>query len=389
MNTNNTFTLPVVIDQIVPGGLGLGRVDGRVVLVPLAAMGDHCTVTIQLGEQIGQVDSVETPGPDRVEPACPHYGECGGCDFMHLSYEGQLQAKVGMIEDALRRTAKLQEWPAIAIVASPEPLANRVRATWRPSPDGGAGYFRRDSHEVIDIRTCPILEPTLEARRKVLAPRDVVQALTNGRDVSLAEGDDEAGSIQVTVNGVRYLARADVFFQANGALLDQFTAFVVEAAAPQADQRVHDLYCGLGLFSVPLARLAGTVDGIDVHEPAILLGMENARLNAVTNCAFQAMSVENWLRHCPPAGVTVIDPPRAGLSKATAALLPGKVRHRLIYVSCDPVTFARDARRLMDHGLRLTGLTAFDMFPQTHHVELVATFEKSARSRRRERASRG
>jgi 23S rRNA (uracil1939-C5)-methyltransferase len=383
MPDTSSTTMQIDIEQIVPGGLGLGRSDGRVVLVPLTAPGDQCTVQVAPGETTGRLLQVINPGPARIEPRCPHFGVCGGCDFMHLDYNAQIQAKAAMIEDALRRIGRFHEWPAVSVMPSSEPFGSRIRAVWRPSPDGGAGYFRRESNEVIDIDVCPILEPGLEARRRLLSPRSAIRALTNGKDISLDLEDSDAGQITFVLGQNRYQARSDVFFQANGAVLEPFVECVIAAANPSKEQSVHDLFCGLGLFSIPLARLAATVDGIDGDEEAVLLGIENARGNSLTNCAFHAMTVENWLRHSPIGDIIIIDPPRAGLSKSAASMLPGKVKSRLVYVSCDPVTFARDASRLVERGMRFTSLTAFDMFPQTHHVELVATFEKSKRSQRR------
>ena len=369
----------IEITQIVPGGFGLGRDNGRVILVPLTAIGDQAAITVSAGEVHGRLIDVVTPGQDRIEAVCPHFGECGGCDFMHLSYPAQLSAKSAMIADAMRRNGGFHDLEPVTVVPSPDPFAYRLRATWRPAPGGGAGYLRRDSHEVIDITTCPILVPTLETARKATAPHDTIQALTNGRDISIAESDGEAGPIAISVGEFTFLARADIFFQENNLLLERFANEVVSAAAVRAEERVQDLFCGLGLFSLPLSRQAATVDAVDSDEATVLLGIENASRNGITNCAFQALSVETWLKNCPPADVTVIDPPRSGLSKFAAMTIPAKTRRRLVYVSCDPVTFARDARRLENGGLRLTNLAAYDMFPQTHHVEIVATFDRKNR----------
>ena len=366
----------VEIERIVPRGLGLARIDGRVVFVPLVSTGDTCTIEAEESGSKAHLISVDVPGPDRVEPLCQHYGVCGGCDFMHLTYAAQLAAKQSIIVDAMRRTGGFREFAEPEIVGSPEPFHSRSRATWRQAPYGGAGYLKRDSHEAVDIIECPIIVPALEKFRRMVAPESDVQALSNGLDIAWHDDETASGEIRIKVGELTFAARADVFWQANSALIEQFSAHVVAAAEVQSTDRVYDLFSGLGLFALPMAKQAETVDAIDGFEAAVLLGIENARLNGITNCAFQAMSVETWLSNAPKADVVVVDPPRAGLTKSVIDRLRIKVLRRLVYVSCDPVTFARDARKLVDSGFKLQAVTAFDMFPQTHHVELVGVFNR-------------
>jgi 23S rRNA (uracil1939-C5)-methyltransferase len=366
----------VTIESIVPGGLGLARDDGRVILVPQTAPGDTCLVSVRAGQTRAELLRILQPSPTRATPACQHFGVCGGCDFMHLTYEAQLAAKQGIIADALRRTGRFADLPDIRMVPNPAPLGDRMRAAWHVAPNGGAGYYRRGSHEVIDIHHCPIIDPVLEARRQDLRPTGEVDALSNGVDVSMRQDGHETNHIEIEVAGFRFLASADVFFQTTRALLRPFVEHVVASAAPSPTDRVTDLYAGVGLFSIPISASALTVDGVEGSEAAVLLALENARINNRSNCAFHAMPVETWLRACPAADIMIVDPPRTGLGKAAIALLPKKVRSRLVYVSCDPVTFARDARILVDAGLRIRAITGFDIFPQTRHVELVAVFER-------------
>jgi len=364
----------VTIESIVPGGLGLARDDGRVILVPLTALGDTCLVSVRAGQTRAELLRILEPSPTRAAPACQHFGVCGGCDFMHLTYEAQLAAKEGIIADALRRTGRFTDLPDIRMVPNPAQLGDRMRATWHVAPYGGAGYYRRGTHEVIDIQHCPIIDPALEARRGDLHPSGEVDALSNGADVSMRQGGRDTNQIEIDVSGFRFLASADVFFQTTRALLRPFVEHVIEVAAPSATDRVMDLYAGVGLFSIPISVSALMVDGVEGSEAAVLLALENARINNRPNCAFHAMPVETWLQTCPAADVAIVDPPRTGLGKAAIALLPKKVRSRLVYVSCDPVTFARDARILVDAGLRIGAITGFDIFPQTHHIELICAF---------------
>jgi len=374
----------ITIERIVAGGFGLGRHEGRVLLVPLTAPGDEVEVGVPERGSKTSLLRIVSPGPDRVEPPCVHFGICGGCDLMHLSYPAQVQAKLDLVVETIERVGGrdlLLEAGDLGIEANPAPLHSRIRATWQPTASGTAGYFRRGSHDVIEIGHCPILDPALEAVRSSLRISDKAHGLSNGVDVSLSTSEHAADIIEFSVADARIRASAHAFFQANAALLDRFVRHVVHLAGRDRPDRVLELYSGIGLFTIPLAPHVGQIDAVESSTRAVELARQNVHGNCLRKVTFHAESAENWLAAQLRAGyrpdTIVVDPPRTGLSDRVASGLLKMAPHRIVYVSCDPPTFARDARQIVDAGYRLANLTAFDLFPQTHHTETVAAFDRA------------
>jgi 23S rRNA (uracil1939-C5)-methyltransferase len=389
-------SLTVSIERIVPGGLGMGHTEGLTALVPYTAPGDTVRVSIDRinGKTVfGSVLELIEPGLDRVKAPCPHYGICGGCDLQHITYEAQLKAKAGFVQDSFRRIGGIA-LDDVEIVPSPLEWAYRTRAEWVAYYETPLlGYRKRGSREPFDVRTCPILEPKLETLRT-----DLHAAVHDGQimyegEIQAASGDDmvsiapkiegfPSGLLTMTVNGERYGFDPTSFFQANALLLPGFVRDVI-AEATGGEDRVEgeaiDLYCGVGLFTIPLARRFDRVTGVESHARAASYAFENSKVAGLSNVLISGLPVEQWLRrrgelheHVP---VLVLDPPRSG---AEREVIDGIVKiqpKRIVYVSCDPATLARDVKVLTSMGYRLANVRAYDMFPQTHHVEAVATLE--------------
>lgn len=381
MNPGRPKIATVAIERLVAGGHGLGRLDGRVVLVPLTAPGDVVEVELPSKGARVALTRVLSPGVDRVDPPCPHYGDCGGCDLMHLSYAAQVEAKLAIVTETVNRIGGrdlLQTVPQLALIPNPEPLASRIRASWQPTATGTAGYVRRGSHDVVQIDHCPILDPALEETRARMEIGQPVHGLTNGAAVSLAASDGAPVEIEFEVVGERIVASAGAFFQASRSLLDDFVAHVVDLTSRDRPDRVLELFSGIGLFTVPLGRRVREIDAVESCKAAARLASVNVDRAGLRNVRVHAMPAERWFRGRSKLtpDVILVDPPRAGLSdRATSAIIASSPE-RIIYVSCDPATFARDARKLVDGGYTMTSLCAFDMFPQTHHVEQVASFRR-------------
>ena len=385
------------VERIVPGGAGLAHADGRTLLVGLAAPGDRLRVRLdrRRGEVwFGSIVEVLAPGPGRVEPPCPYFGRCGGCDFQQLAYESQLDAKVGIVRDCLRRIAGIEPPTDIPISPSPRHWDYRTRAEWRHDPGRRLlGYLERDSHRVCDVDHCPIAAPGLESALTFLRDRLVGGGLPadipefraamgdDGTAVTPALDADGPAELTVEAAGERYVFDPDCFFQTN---LDVVPALVAEAlrhAAPSqaAGERVGtavDLYCGVGLFTLPLARRYGRVIGVEGHSRAAAYATRNLAAAGLGHARVDAVRVDRWLdRHAAaltPVAFALLDPPRTGADTAT---LDGLVRlgaAQIAYVSCDPATQARDLKTLLGRGYALERIALFDMFPQTHHVETVA-----------------
>lgn len=381
-------TLEVLIERILPGGAGLAHADGRTIFVGLAAPGDRLRVRIdQIKGKVAFASILEViePSPLRIEPPCPYFGRCGGCDFQQLNYEAQLAAKVSIIRDCLRRIARLEPPADIPIKASPLAWHYRARAQWQFDRESKRlGYFERGSHRVCDVVECPVLAPPLQealahlrsqAHAGTLPEAAEFQSVAGDEGASLSPpvGPDATREVSRVIAGERYRFSADGFFQINQELLPS----LVEAALGDAHgERAIDLYCGVGLFTLPLARRFAHVTGVEANESAIRYAQRNLEEAQLSNAAFEAAKVSDWLRASQhrgaPVDLILLDPPRSGAEEDSIHSIAALHPQRIAYVSCDPATLARDLKELIEAGYRLDSIAAFDMFPQTHHVETVA-----------------
>jgi 23S rRNA (uracil1939-C5)-methyltransferase len=383
--------LEVEVERILPGGMGLAHAGGKTVFVSLAAPGDHVRVRIdrQQGELLfASIVEILTPSPVRIEPPCPYFGRCGGCDFQQLTYEAQLAAKAGIIRDCLHRIARLEDIPEIVVMPSPNNWRYRMRATWQIDQElRTIGYYERGSRRVCDVADCAVLKPELqETLERVRAmewhqfPRDLkhLDAVTGENGVSLSPpfADFRTNELSLTVRSEVYQYNADAFFQINPSLLGQLVEYAIGYASGKT---VLDLYCGVGLFTLPLARQFQKVIGVEANATAARFARRNLQLAGLTNANVITATVTDWFRSGPvgPVDFILLDPPRAGAESAVIegilALQPGAIS----YVSCDPATLARDLRKLIGGGYVIKSIAGFDLFPQTHHVETVVRLARS------------
>jgi 23S rRNA (uracil1939-C5)-methyltransferase len=393
-------TLEVLIERILPGGAGLAHGDGRTILVGLAAPGDRLRVRVERERgrtAFASITEIIEPSPQRVEPPCPYFGRCGGCDFQQLNYEAQLKAKIEIIRDCLRRIARIEYQDEITIKASPLIWDYRSRAQWQyDATRKRLGYFERGSHRVCDVIECPVLAPELKATLTHLREKMSADSLPEGVEDFQAVAGDEGASLlppvddNVTleasreINGLRYRFSAGGFFQINHALLPSLIADALKDARGGVDgeDMALDLYCGVGLFTLPLAQRFARVVGIEGNTTAVADARRNLAEAQITNAQVECASVGEWLqenaKNFAPVGYLLLDPPRAG---AEAGAIEGIIAlrpRRITYVSCDPATLARDLKDLIGGGYRLNDIAAFDMFPQTHHVETIVHLTQSA-----------
>lgn len=395
MNSSDTKTpryrpgdeLEVTIEKIVPRGFGLGFAENLTILVPLAAVGDALRVRIrEIKKRLAFAEIVEIvrPGPERVPAPCPHFGVCGGCNFQQLAYQAQLDAKLAIIRDCLTRIGKIEYDREIRIVGSPLEFEYRSRVRWHLEPAAESiGYMRRDSNEIIDIKMCPILTPPLqgtlaELRRDIDWPNVAsagqdVEAVTGDGDrvsIYLSGAPDEAPEVAAAVVGENYTYTAETFFQANQALLPR----LVEAAlGDAAGAAALDLYCGVGLFTLPLARRFANVIAVEGSGLSAEFARRNAEAVGLANVEVHAMGAAQFLRSAGAFDVDLVllDPPRSGPEDGVIASIAAMRPRHISYVSCEPAILARDLRQLLGAGFTIDSITALDMFPQTHHVETV------------------
>ncbi len=384
----------VVIERILPGGAGLGHADGRTLLVSLAAPGDRVRVVIERTSgsvSFASITEILEPSPARVEPPCPYFGRCGGCDFQQLSYDAQLTAKQEIISDCLRRLARIELSPRqIPITASPLQWQYRARAQWQhDARQRRLGYFERNSHRVCDVAACPVLSPSLQETYAGLRQRlqnntlpaniTELQAVAGDDGASLSPSLDTAGTRHVsrTIAGYSYHFSADGFFQINHELLP---ALVAAAMSEAQGTSAVDLYCGVGLFTLPLARRFTRVIGIEANSDAIDFARRNLSRTPLSGVTFECARVGEYLEghagELAPVDFVLLDPPRAGAEPAALNGILALHPQRIAYVSCDPATLARDLKQLLQGGYQLDAVAAFDMFPQTHHVETVVRLKR-------------
>ncbi len=391
--------LEVFIERIVPGGMGLAHAEGKTIFVALAAQGDHIRVRLEKTRgsiAFASIVEILTPSPARVAPPCPYFGRCGGCDFQQLNYDAQLEAKVSIVQDCLRRLARIETPVEVTIKASPNSWRYRSRAQWQYDARRKAlGYFERGSHKVCDVVECPVIAPALqealtnlrEAMRDNFLPEHVAefQAVAGDAAVSIVPPVNQTKierEASRTINGFHYQFDATGFFQINHELLP----LLVETALGDAhgDMAV-DLCCGAGLFTLPLAGRFTRVVGVEASEAAITYARRNLETAQLTNARVECARVGDWLKHnaadFAPIDLVLLDPPRAGVEDrdALGGILALQSK-RIAYVSCDPATLARDLRELIGGGYTLDSVTAFDMFPQTHHVETIAHLSLSSQA---------
>jgi 23S rRNA (uracil1939-C5)-methyltransferase len=414
----------VTIEKLVAGGDGLGRWEGVPLFVPRSAPGDRLRVAIverrpDYGR--GEIVEVLAPGPGRREPPCPFFVRCGGCDLQHLEDRLQVELKVAAAVETLARIGGL-ELPVAPEVIAGEAWGYRLRAQLQvdpalppagaPPPAGAAGtagtggvdaaglgpavgYFARGSHELVPVDRCPILVPELEDLLPAL-PRRLAEAagIAGGpgrppRRLDVAAGDGGAltvapvvaglphGEVTVTAAGSTYGFDARSFFQAHRGLLGRL---VTVAMGPDewTGATAYDLYCGVGLFTLPLARRYERVVGVEGDRVAVRYARRNARKNGRGNVEIEGMAVESWVREMPAgADRVLVDPPRSGLHPRVLEAVLEAVPARITYVSCHAATLARDLRKL-GSAYRVEHLALLDLFPQSGHLEAVVQLRRTS-----------
>jgi 23S rRNA (uracil1939-C5)-methyltransferase len=425
-------SIEVTIEKLIYGGDGLAHHEGATVFVPYVIPGEE--IAIQETERKkkfvrGLPEKIVKPSPERVAPPCPHFQICGGCHYQHIPYESQLRYKEEILRETLRRIGKI-DWKGPITTHASAPFNYRNRAQWKVrNPDNGApaeiGYFRAESTALVPIEVCPIVSPCLEATlaaiKKMLAARELPPSL---REVeAFADSADERvlltfsfaqipqasanfpaairaalpwtastlfqtvsqsrmelfgqGHIEQIVNGFTYRVSHFSFFQVNRHLTEEMSA-AVQAAAGQGALAL-DLFAGVGLFSLPLTKSFKRVIAVESNPVAVTDCEANAADNPDRPGELEireADSLEFLRRFREKPDCIVLDPPRAGLSPEGAAKLLKKSPQRIVYVSCEPSTLARDLAAFTAAGYDIAAIDFFDVFPQTFHIETLVKLEK-------------
>ena len=340
------------IDEVAFGGAGIGRSDGKVIFVPFTI--DQETVDVRLHSvrrsySLGQLENIRQPSSHRIAAPCPYFQTCGGCDYQHIEYAHQLAIKQSQIEQALRRIAKLAGNDVRPIKSSPRPFGYRNRISVH-SDGEKTGFFQKGSRNVVDITNCLLASDAVNA--KLSAFRATRPA--PGAHATLRENEEIA-----------------TFSQTNEEVADLLIEFMQSRVKGPV---LVDGYCGSGFFSHRLAALVEKVIGIDWSQPAIRQAQQTATANETYLCGELSEFLDQVLVAENPDTV-IVDPSATGLSKEVIAILNSRVPPTLIYVSCNPATFARDLQGLAGR-FRIQEIQPFDMFPQTAEIEVVGVLER-------------
>ncbi len=420
------MSIEVDINGLGSGGDGVARLeDGRVVFVPGGIPGDRLEVSlseVRKKVQYATLERVITPSPQRVTPRCS-LSACGGCSLRELQYQGQSEAKKQRIIDNLRRIGGFQpEDLAVDFHAAPSPwnYRHRVRLHTRWSGQGWIlGFYEKGSRQLVPYAGCPVMWPELEKavgrlsqalHRLGREARLVEVRLTYSRidqrvaGFILSEGSMEAfrgdlewveasglSGLEVHTQDARWShgnlelsydhAKSDefsityepsLFTQANPEVNDALVQAVVRAVRPANSPKVLELHSGIGNFSIPLARAGAQVTSFESNQRAAVLAGRNARAAGVQIDTHGEPDIAA-ISHAKFANILVLDPPRVGAKEVCRAIRADSTAiERIVYVSCDSATLARDLKSLGQNGFRLLSIAAFDMFPQTPHVESLA-----------------
>jgi 23S rRNA (uracil1939-C5)-methyltransferase len=384
------MSLEVEIERILPGGMGLAHAEGKTVFVSLAAPGDRVRVRIDREQGnllFASIEEIIAPSSVRIEPPCPYFGRCGGCDFQQLTYEAQLAAKAEMIRDCLHRIARLDNVPDIFVTPSPNEWRYRMRAMWQIDREQRTvGYYERGSRRVCDVADCAVLRPELQAKLEEVRatewakfPPDLkhldVVAGENGVSLAPPFAEFQTSELSLIVGGEVYHYNAEAFFQINPSLLGPLVDFALGNASGDT---ALDLYSGVGLFTLPLSRRFKNVLAVESNPAAARFARRNLQRAGLTNTRAITATVTEWIRNTSTQTVDFIllDPPRAGAESAVIKGILDLHPPHISYVSCDPATLARDLKKLFTGGYSIDSISGFDLFPQTHHVETVVRLHR-------------
>jgi 23S rRNA (uracil1939-C5)-methyltransferase/tRNA (uracil-5-)-methyltransferase len=385
--------LEFTVDSLTNLGMGLGRVDGWVVMVPFVIPGERVKVRIFRNFQnYSDADLVEVleASPDRVEPKCPLYTRCGGCQYQHMTYERQLKEKTQHVKELMRKLGGI-EFPVDLAHGSPQVFNYRSKITPhynRPDRDGSQPigflqYGRRN--QIIDVEQCPIAtdkinaalpEAREEARRAGGKKRRQRGGTLLLRDVLEGVVNDPQDIVSERVGQVTFQFKAGEFFQNNPYILPELVDYVAQEASANGARYLVDAYCGVGLFSLSIAGSFEQVAGVEISEPAVRWAQANCKISNIKNARFvigKAEAIFNGLKFPSEETAMVIDPPRKGCDESFRQQLLAYRPQRLVYVSCDPATQARDLKEFIEGGYQITRVQPFDLFPHTRHIENVVS----------------
>lgn len=407
--------MEVQIERLDHQGRGLGKIDGKTIFVPNTLPDEIVEVDITTDKKkymIGEVKRFLTTSKLRITPVCPYFSTCGGCDLMHLSYENQLKYKENKVKDIIEKFANIESSVVKPIIGCDETLYYRNKVTFQVKHK--IGFYEKKSSEIVPVDKCYIANPkmnhiltklqnlSLEHIEQIvlrtddkidetmvifyihdevetgsiisLLKDDVTSIITiQGKEVECIYGKE---TITIPLGKHQFELSPTSFFQVNTEQCQKLYDKVVEYADIKNTDTVLDLYCGTGTIGIYLSEFARKVYGIEIHEAAIENAKRNKKLNQVDNITFEVGDVGKVIHKLAiKPDVVIVDPPRKGLDEKTIKQLLKWQTEKIVYVSCDPVTLARDLK-LLQEKYKVVEITPVDMFPETYHVECVCVLKR-------------
>ena len=388
--------LELSIDSLTNMGQGVARVDGWVIMVKFALPGEKIRARIfRNNPNFSEADLIEViePSPHRVDPICPVFGQCGGCQYQNLEYNEQLAWKTRQVAELLPRMASI-EHPVLPAIPSPKLFGYRSKLTPhfekpRQSRALHIGFLKPSTRsQYVDIKSCPLASDAMNERYKEL--RTEIQGKASrgefkkGATLLIREHLDGVTTdareiIKERVEGIEFSFPAGEFFQNNPSILGAFVRYVGEKASASGARYLIDAYCGSGLFCLTSAKHFEQAAGIEVSEHSVKWARENAKANQLDNVSFQvghAASIFAEVTFSGDESAVIIDPPRKGSDENFLNQLIAFRPRIVVYVSCNPATQMRDLKTLTAGGYQLDEAQPFDLFPHTKHLECVMTLTR-------------
>ncbi len=388
------------------GGYTLSRAEGVVFLqgtIP-GEIVEAEVIQKRKDYSVAIVTNVLEPSPDRVEPLCSVYGICGGCHYQHISYQRQLKIKEEVLLDCLRRIGKIEV--SLDAPLYDRPFHYRKRVQLKVSKDGKIGFYRPLSHEVVEFKECLLLEPelnyTIKKLKEIGVPKGIREIYLSSGDIIIASirGDDfkiedvigclrEAGIGGLSINGqllygekrtclylneYLYFVSPETFFQSNWSLNRSLTSMITKFVLSIKPSRIVDFYAGAGNFSIPAAGYVKDVLAVEENPLSCEDGIFNCEANSIKNIRFYNKKTEDF-REAKKTDLLIVDPPRVGISKKTLEKIKNLAPSWIVYLSCNPSTFARDLNRLQEL-YQIESIRLVDMFCQTYHIEALGILKR-------------
>ncbi|MGR6835881.1 23S rRNA (uracil(1939)-C(5))-methyltransferase RlmD [Syntrophomonas erecta] len=414
----------VQVEGISHRGEGVARINGKAVFIPYAIPGEQVQVEIERDHKRfarGRLVGLGSASPDRVEPICPAYYDCGGCAYQHLSYSKELELKRRVVGDNLRRLGGI-ETEVQPVIGMPDPWRYRNKVVWHTGKINGRmdlGFYREASHNLVPLHGCTLIHKDMELIQKSLADNLSALEVEPGVDFTLRRSSrtghmsliysgncnkqaliswalslpgkvsihiKQANGIE-TFHGDTYLEEQLcgivfrlsplAFLQVNHQQTEKLYQLILQYGSLKGNEQVLDAFCGVGTITLSLAGHASQVTGVELYPGAIEDAKHNAVINNIHNVDFYAGPCESIIAKLNQQfDVVVLDPPRAGCQKKTIQAIVKTGAKRIIYVSCNPSTLARDLKVFTSMGYVITTVQPVDMFPQTHHVECVVLMSR-------------